>query len=122
MDALWASLAALGRPSDVETSALAVERLHLADGTRLDVYKAETAPGPVTLWRVRGFLERDGEPPTEQQAAVLGTKDGRAVVRFSDPGLGMAPITEHAAATRALSDLSEVVAAAVRRLMGPAEK
>ncbi len=121
MDSLWASLAALSKGSAEDEKVLHCVRLQLVDGATFDVYKAEEAPGAVTLWRVRGFFEPEGGGEVaERKGVILGTQDGRAIARMSTPdGDTMTPVTAHEPTTRALSDLSDVIAAAVQSLMDP---
>ncbi|MBL4687943.1 MAG: hypothetical protein JKY37_25355 [Nannocystaceae bacterium] len=120
MDTLWARLAELSEGS-IDDDKVHCERLHLADGALLDVHKAERAEGAVTMWRVRGFYEAEGADAVDRQAVILGTKDGRAIVRFSQGPGGMEPVQSHQPHARPLSALSAVLASAVRKLMDPGD-
>lgn len=118
VDALWQALGELAVPQPEEAKVVPCVRLRLEDGGAFDVYKAEEKPRHVTLWEVRGFQVAAGESDSvERKAVIMGTKDGRA---FLNTGDAMVVVTEHEAATRPLSDLSEVIAAAVRRLLDDA--
>ena len=114
VDGLWTALGELALPSDEDAKELRCVRLSLPDDASFDVYKAEQAQGPITLWRVRGFFSDAGADGEERSCVILGTKDGRALVNFTGPLLlvsGFEPTT------RSLGDLSEVIAAAVRRFL-----
>jgi len=114
---LWQALAELSVPREQDEREVRCVRVTLADDSALDVFRAYEIEGGVTAWRVRGFVEPGGE---ERVAVVLGTKDDRALVQWG-PGHtpSMVPVAEHAETTRSLADLSDAMAAAVRRLMEP---
>ena len=114
MEGLWSALAELSRPSSENAKRLRCVRLSLPDAGSFDVYKAEQAPGPITLWRVRGFLVAFDGQTQERHGVILGTKDGRALVNFDGPLL---PVARFLPTTRSLTDLSYVIAAAVRRVL-----
>lgn len=117
MQTLWQALAELSVPREQDEREVRCVRLTLSDESMLDVFRAYEIEGKVTAWRVRGFVEPGGE---ERVAVVLGTKDDRAMVQWG-PGHtpGMVPVAEHAWTKRSLADLSNAMAAAVRRLMEP---
>ena len=115
MQTLWQALADLSVPREQDEREVRCVRLTFADDTALDVFRAYEIGGAVTAWRVRGFTEPGDE---ERVAVVLGTKDDRALVQWS-PGHtpGMVPVVGHEPTTRSLAELSDAMAAAVRRLM-----
>ena len=81
---------------------------------------AERVEAAMEAWRVRGFTD-DGA--STRLAVILGTRDGRAMVTervSNDRELAVVGgmVVEASSNTRALSDLSEAIANAVRRLMG----
>ena len=115
VDDLWDALGELATPQGEEAKVVPCVRLRLEDGGHFDAYKAQEKPRHVTLWEVRGFHVAAGEDDAdERKAVIMGTKDGRA---FLNTGDAMVPIESHEATSRPLSDLSNVIAAAVRRFV-----
>ncbi len=96
--------------------------LRLADGTRVDVFKAELANASLPVWRVQGLV---GEGPTvvERRGLVLGTRDGRAILAKGMPtaggGLEGESVMAVESVVRPLRDLGEVIAQAVERRIPP---
>lgn len=117
MQGLWTAIAALSVEAPQDRTVLPCVRLQLADGGSFDVYRADATEGPVTMWRVRGFSEGGGGAAQESVAVILGTKDGRAILKRTGADAGMTPVSGYEETTRSLGDLSQVIAAAVRRLM-----
>jgi len=118
--ALWSDLAELSVDDGEDAKVVRCVRLELDDAATLDVYKAEQTAGSVVMWHVRGFFESGGSAPEERQAVLLRTQDGRAIVKWAG-GSGMAPVRGHAPKERPLTDLSGVIANAIRhRIDGPA--
>jgi hypothetical protein len=120
---VFEGLAKLAAASDENATELACLRLDLGDGTYLDVYKAEQNPGPVTLWRVRGFHHTSMDPGTgdaDRTAVILGTRDNRALLTWPgrplDAGgtMGGTPIVGATETTRPLDDLAKVIAERLR--------
>jgi hypothetical protein len=130
---------------DPQRPSIPTVRVTLDSGAMLEVFRADPVEAAMTAWRVRGFgsgpsaasgrLETSpaidpaiGEPerppkPAVRLAVILGTRDGRAMVteRVSDDTAeavvgGLVVSAEPG--ERALVDLSEAIATAVRALMG----
>ena len=120
--ALWEGLASLLRPT-AETGSLPCVRLSTGGGDGLDIYRAERIPRAMMVWKVRGLARATGDTASEQRAVLMGTQDGRAMLVFpadSEAG-GPRPseiVVGAQLVERDLADLAEIIAAAVRRLIG----
>jgi hypothetical protein len=117
--ALWEALEGLYRGLDPEQPTVPTVRVVVDSGAVLEVFRAERVEATMVAWRVRGFAEHG---KTTRLAVILGTQDGRAMVteRVSsngEPAVVGGMVVKSAPATRALSELSEAIAQAIRRLM-----
>lgn len=134
---LWEQLGDLSRGLDPAEPSIPTVRVTLDSGSVLEVFRAEPVESTIAAWRVRGFTGPTAikqsvasGPPTSTSKAVrlaviLGTRDGRAMVteRVSDEteeALVGGLVVDAEPSTRALIDLSEAIATAVRALMEPA--
>lgn len=119
---LWDALEGLAVGLLPERDAIPTVRVLLDSGKTLEVFWAERVEGaPMVAWRVRGFT--DGT--AVRLAAILGTRDGRAMVTERvDAGDDQAPlgglVAEVGAGERSIADLSQAIADAVRERMGDA--
>lgn len=139
---LWEQLQGLSRGLDPSRPSFPTVRVTLDSGSVLEVFRAEPVEAAIAAWRVRGFATSTVAPPRADAATtrepvhappaskaavrlavILGTRDGRAMVteRVSDEteeavvgGL----VVSAEPSERALIDLSEAIATAVRSLMG----
>lgn len=137
---LWEQLQGLSRGLDPTQPSIPTVRVTLDSGSVLEVFRAEPVESAIAAWRVRGFASATPKPhvsrlteparpataaKTVRLAVILGTRDGRAMVteRVSDASeeaLVGGLVVDTEPSTRALIDLSEAIAAAVRALMEPA--
>ncbi|MCX4241241.1 hypothetical protein [Paraliomyxa miuraensis] len=134
---LWEQLEGLSRGLDPTQLSIPTVRVTLDSGSVLEVFRAEPVESTIAAWRVRGFTGPaaikhafdPGRTPSTSKAVrlavILGTRDGRAMVteRVSDESeeaLVGGLVVDAEPSTRALIDLSEAIAAAVRALMEPA--
>lgn len=116
---LWAGLEALARGLPAEGSRIPTVRVTIEGGAVLEVFRAQRVPASAIAWRVRGFTDEG-----VRLAAILGTNDGRAMVRttVSDTDTvasvlgGM--VIDAAPGDRDIAELSEAIANAIRALMG----
>lgn len=119
---LWEALEGLAMGLLPERDTIPTVRVLLDNGNALEVFRAERVRrAPMVAWRVRGFT--DGT--TVRLAAILGTRDGRAMVtEHVDAGGSQAAlgglVAEVHAAERSIADLSQAIADAVRERMGNA--
>lgn len=96
-----------------------VVSVRLEGGDVIDVFRAERVRERPIVWRIRGFIG-EREEPMEIRALLLGTTDERAVA-MTEPGSVDAShmagqiVTDVRASTRALGDLAEVIAQAIRQ-------
>lgn len=116
---LWAQLEGLARGLDPQQPTVPTVRVTVDSGAVLEVFRAERVEAPMPAWRVRGFAGGT----TVRLAVILGTRDGRAMVteRVSDDAdeaLVGGLVVSAQAGQRAMIDLSEAIASAVRALMG----
>ncbi len=115
---LWPWLQALTQERD-GASVVECVALTLHDGSRPEVFKAELANEALPIWRIRA-MQGHGAELAERRGLLLGTRDGRAILTTSlTPAAGGeldgAPIMAVSRTERPLSDLSELIARAVRR-------
>lgn len=121
---LFESLSELG----VELSSVADRvpsiRVELADGSVLDVFKADRVQAHLQMWRVIGFERAvaGDSADRERRALILGTRDGRAMLTSSltsalDEGMNGQLVTGMTKSSRSLDEVSEAMARAVRRLL-----
>lgn len=135
---LWEHLEGLARGLDPLRPSIPTVRVTLDSGATLEVFRAEPVEASIAAWRVRGFTgassgassvverARMTSRPTSSAvrlAVILGTRDGRAMVteRVSgdeEEALVGGLVVSAEPGERALVDLSEAIAAAVRALMG----
>lgn len=126
---LWEQLEGLSQGLDPARSSIPTVRITLDSGSVLEVFRAEPVEASIAAWRVRGFtgnaISAVPRPPKPgvRLAVILGTKDGRAMVteRVSDEteeAMVGGLVVSAERGERALIDLSEAIAAAVRALMG----
>lgn len=116
---LWAQLEGLSRGLDPQQPLVPTVRVTVDSGAVLEVFRAELVEAPMPAWRVRGFTGG----ATVRLAVILGTRDGRAMVteRVSDDAeeaLVGGLVVDAEPGQRALIELSEAIASAVRSLMG----
>jgi hypothetical protein len=128
---LWEQLEGLARGLDPLRPCIPTVRVTLDSGAMLEVFRAEPVEASIAAWRVRGFTGGSSGvarvPSTTSSAVrlavILGTRDGRAMVteRVSDESeeavVGGLVVSAEPG-ERALVDLSEAIATAVRALMG----
>lgn len=141
---LWEQLEGLSRGLDPLRPSFPTVRVTLDSGAMLEVFRAEPVEASIAAWRVRGFT---GAPPSARArsmpagadepsspvarppgspvrlAVILGTRDGRAMVTErvsgeSEEALVGGLVVSVEPGERALVDLSEAIATAVRALMG----
>jgi hypothetical protein len=129
---LWEHLEGLARGLDPLRPSIPTVRVTLDSGAMLEVFRAEPVEASIAAWRVRGFT--GGSTGVEHSrvsssgsavrlAVILGTRDGRAMVTErvsgdSEEALVGGLVVNAEPGERALVDLSEAIAAAVRKLMG----
>ena len=128
---LWEQLEGLARGLDPERPSIPTVRVTLDSGAMLEVFRAEPVEASIAAWRVRGFTS--GSPSvarlpstpsgTVRLAVILGTRDGRAMVTErvsgeSEEALVGGLVVSAEPGERALVDLSDAIATAVRALMG----
>lgn len=117
---LFSGLDALSAGLPAEGSRIPTVRVTVEGGATLEIFRADRVAAAPVAWRVRAFTE-DGV----RVAAILGTNDGRAMVRTAvgpdDPAAAAVGglVIEASSAERDMSDLSEAIAAAIRALVGP---
>lgn len=133
---LWEHLEGLSRGLDPLRPSFPTVRVTLDSGAMLEVFRAEPVEATIAAWRVRGFTSGApsmGHRPAAPSAAaaavrlavILGTRDGRAMVTErvsgeSEEALVGGLVVKAEPGERALVELSEAIAAAVRALMEPA--
>lgn len=116
---LWEQLEGLSRGLDPRQLTVPTVRVTVDSGAVLEVFRAEPVEAAMAAWRVRGFTGGTAV----RLAVILGTRDGRAMVteRVSDESeeavVGGLVVSAEPG-ERALVDLSEAIARAVRALMG----
>ncbi len=130
---LWEHLEGLSRGLDPLRPSIPTVRVTLDSGAMLEVFRAEPVEASIAAWRVRGFTggsaavesSRVSRPASAavRLAVILGTRDGRAMVTErvsgdSEEALVGGLVVSAEPGERALVDLSEAIAAAVRALMG----
>lgn len=134
---LWEQLEGLARGLDPLRPTIPTVRVTLDSGAMLEVFRAEPVEASIAAWRVRGFtgpsagassvVDRTRVPSPKSSAVrlavILGTRDGRAMVTErvsgdSEEALVGGLVVSAEPGERALVDLSEAIAAAVRALMG----
>ena len=136
---LWEHLEGLARGLDPLRTSIPTVRVTLDSGAMLEVFRAEPVEASIAAWRVRGFTgpssgasslvarTRVPSPSSTSSsvrlAVILGTRDGRAMVTErvsgdSEEALVGGLVVSAEPGERALVDLSEAIAAAVRALMG----
>lgn len=133
---LWEHLEGLARGLDPLRTSIPTVRVTLDSGAMLEVFRAEPVEASIAAWRVRGFtgpssgasslVARTRVPSPSSAvrlAVILGTRDGRAMVTErvsgdSEEALVGGLVVSAEPGERALVDLSEAIAAAVRALMG----
>lgn len=138
---LWEQLEGLSRGLDPLRPSIPTVRVTLDSGAMLEVFRAEPVEASIAAWRVRGFtgaplsarrsiaggLEGARLPGSGSSAVrlavILGTRDGRAMVTErvtgdSEEALVGGLVVSAEPGERALVDLSEAIATAVRALMG----
>lgn len=122
---LWEHLQGLARGLDPLRPSIPTVRVTLDSGAMLEVFRAEPVEASIAAWRVRGFTGASSaiDRSPVRLAVILGTRDGRAMVteRVSDEteeALVGGLVVSAEPGERALIDLSEAIAAAVRALMG----
>jgi hypothetical protein len=134
---LWEHLEGLARGLDPLRPSIPTVRVTLDSGAMLEVFRAEPVEASIAAWRVRGFtgpssgassvVDRTRVPSPKSSAVrlavILGTRDGRAMVTErvsgdSEEALVGGLVVSAEPGERALVDLSEAIAAAVRALMG----
>jgi hypothetical protein len=129
---LWEHLEGLARGLDPLRPYIPTVRVTLDSGAMLEVFRAEPVEASIAAWRVRGFtggssaVERSRSSSASaavRLAVILGTRDGRAMVTErvsgdSEEALVGGLVVSAEPGERALVDLSEAIAAAVRALMG----
>jgi hypothetical protein len=111
---LWEHLEGLSRGLDPQQLSIPTVRVTVDSGAMLEVFRAEPVEAAMAAWRVRGFTGGTAV----RLAVILGTRDGRAMVteRVSDES--EEAVVGGLVGERALVDLSEAIARAVRALMG----
>jgi hypothetical protein len=116
---LWEHLEGLSRGLDPRQLTIPTVRVTVDSGAMLEVFRADPVEAAMAAWRVRGFTGGTAV----RLAVILGTRDGRAMVteRVSDESeeavVGGLVVSAEPG-QRALVDLSEAIARAVRALMG----
>jgi hypothetical protein len=116
---LWAGLEALAKGLPAEGSRIPTVRVTIEGGAVLEVFRAQRVPAAAIAWRVRGFTDEG-----VRLAAILGTNDGRAMVRTTVSATDTATsvlggmVIEAAPGDRDIAELSEAIANAIRALMG----
>lgn len=130
---LWEQLEGLSRGLDPLRPSFPTVRVTLDSGAMLEVFRAEPVEAAIAAWRVRGFTGPAAPVATHRPpraasapvrlAVILGTRDGRAMVTErvsgdSEEALVGGLVVSAEPGERALVDLSEAIAAAVRALMG----
>jgi len=129
---LWEHLEGLARGLDPLRPSIPTVRVTLDSGAMLEVFRAEPVEASIAAWRVRGFTggsaaEAVGPSRASRSAVrlavILGTRDGRAMVTErvsgeSEEAIVGGLVVSAEPGERALVDLSEAIAAAVRALMG----
>jgi hypothetical protein len=129
---LWEHLEGLARGLDPLRPSIPTVRVTLDSGAMLEVFRAEPVEASIAAWRVRGFTGGSATEAVESSrasrsavrlAVILGTRDGRAMVTErvsgeSEEALVGGLVVSAEPGERALVDLSEAIAAAVRALMG----
>lgn len=123
---LWEHLEGLARGLDPLRPSIPTVRVTLDSGAMLEVFRAEPVEAAIAAWRVRGFTGASSvvaKSSAVRLAVILGTRDGRAMVTErvsgdSEEALVGGLVVSAEPGERALVDLSEAIAAAVRALMG----
>ncbi len=142
---LWEQLEGLSRGLDPLRPSIPTVRVTLDSGAMLEVFRAEPVEASIAAWRVRGFTggsslaARAGSAPGGEAssvahgsgrrpsvvrlAVILGTRDGRAMVTErvsgeSEEAVVGGLVVSAEPGERALVDLSDAIADAVRALMG----
>jgi hypothetical protein len=132
---LWEHLEGLSRGLDPLRPSIPTVRVTLDSGAMLEVFRAEPVEASIAAWRVRGFASgaasmkhrpapAHGSATSVRLAVILGTRDGRAMVTervsgASEEALVGGLVVSAEPGERALVELSEAIAAAVRALMEP---
>lgn len=120
-DRLWAGLRSLGQGLPAQGSRVPTVRVTVEGGQVLEIFRADEVPAAAVAWRVRAFTDEG-----VRVAAILGTHDGRAMVRTAvgpddSPSSAVGGIVIDATSgDRDIADLSEAIANAIRAWMGQA--